>query len=95
MRDAGLEEHISAVFEANYRVYGARKIRRELNRQGHTVARCTVERLMRELGITGAVRGRRVITSLPGGQTTGPRTSSTATSSPAPRTGAGSRTSPT
>ncbi|GAA2282330.1 hypothetical protein GCM10010145_61370 [Streptomyces ruber] len=69
VRDAELKEHISAVFEANYRVYGARKIWRELHRQGHAVARCTVERLMRELGITGAVRGRRVITTLPGGQT--------------------------
>lgn len=68
VRDAELKEHISEVFEANYRVYGARKIWRELNRQGQAVARCTVERLMRELGITGAVRGRRVITTLPGGQ---------------------------
>jgi putative transposase len=69
VRDAELKEHIREVFEANYRVYGARKIWRELNRQGHAVARCTVERLMRELGIAGAVRGRRVITTLPGGQT--------------------------
>ncbi|MEU1695433.1 IS3 family transposase, partial [Streptomyces hirsutus] len=38
---------------------------RELNRQGHTVARCTVERLMRELGIAGAVRGKRVVTTIP------------------------------
>lgn len=69
VRDAELKEQISQVFETNYRVYGARKIWRELNRQGHAVARCTVERLMREIGITGAVRGRRVITTLPGGQT--------------------------
>ncbi|MEU8653574.1 IS3 family transposase [Streptomyces sp. NPDC048737] len=69
VRDAELKEHISEVFEAAYRVYGARKVWRELNRPGHAVARCTVERLMRELGITGAVRGRRVITTLPGGQT--------------------------
>ncbi|MEU0914590.1 IS3 family transposase [Streptomyces althioticus] len=68
VRDAELKEHLSEVFEANYRVYGARQIWRELNRQGRAVARCTVERLMRELGITGAVRGRRVITTLPGGQ---------------------------
>ncbi|MET9168093.1 IS3 family transposase [Streptomyces cellulosae] len=68
VRDAELKEHISKAFETNYRVYGARKIWRELNRQGRAVARCTVERLMRELGITGAVRGRRVITTLPGGQ---------------------------
>ncbi len=68
MRDAELKELISKVYQANYRVYGARKIWRELNRQGHDVARCTVERLMRELGIAGAVRGKRVITTLPGGQ---------------------------
>ncbi|MFE4423734.1 IS3 family transposase [Streptomyces sp. NPDC056817] len=94
--DAGvLKEQISKVFEANYRVYGARKIWRELNRQGHRVARCTAERLMRELGIAGAVRGKRVITTVPGGRSSGPRTFWSATSSPAPRTAAGSRTSPT
>ncbi|MEW2704610.1 IS3 family transposase [Streptomyces koyangensis] len=49
----------------NYRVYGARKIWRELNRQGHAVDRCTVERLMREVGIAGAVRGKRVLTTIP------------------------------
>ncbi|MER5685882.1 IS3 family transposase [Streptomyces sp. NPDC002205] len=68
VRDAELKERISEVFAANYRVYGARKIWRELNRQGHAVARCTVERLMRELGIAGVVRGKKVITTLPGGQ---------------------------
>ena len=68
MRDGELKELISEVHQANYRVYGARKIWRELHRQGHEVARCTVERLMRELGIAGAVRGKRVITTLPGGQ---------------------------
>ncbi|WP_328829066.1 IS3 family transposase [Streptomyces sp. NBC_00252] len=68
VRDEELKERIQEVHTSNYRVYGARKIWRELNRQGHAVARCTVERLMRELGITGAVRGRKVITTLPGGQ---------------------------
>ncbi|ALO92347.1 transposase [Streptomyces hygroscopicus subsp. limoneus] len=68
MRDAELKEQINAIFEANYRVHGARKVWRELNRQGRAVARCTVERLMRELGVTGAVRGWRVITTLPGGR---------------------------
>ncbi|MFF7859176.1 IS3 family transposase [Streptomyces sp. NPDC007904] len=57
VRDAGLKELITEV-------YGARKVWRELNRQGHAVARCTVERLMRELGITGAVRGRKVVTTV-------------------------------
>ncbi|MFD7425783.1 IS3 family transposase [Streptomyces sp. NPDC059818] len=69
VRDEGLKEWVQDVYTSNYRLYGARKIWRELNRQGHAVARCTVERLMRELGIQGAVRGKRVITTLPGGQT--------------------------
>ncbi|MFF4583706.1 IS3 family transposase [Streptomyces sp. NPDC001373] len=64
MRDAELKALVHEVFTTNYRVYGARKIWRELNRQGHTVARCTVERRMREMGIAGAVRGRKVITTL-------------------------------
>gem|GEM_PF-673078 len=68
MRDADLKEKIQKVYTSNYRVYGARKVWRELNRQGHAVARCTVERLMRELGIQGAVRGKRIITTIPGGQ---------------------------
>lgn len=68
MRDEELKERIHEVYTSNYRVYGARKIWRELKRQGHEVARCTVERLMRELGVQGAVRGRRVITTIPGGQ---------------------------
>ncbi|WNI20441.1 IS3 family transposase [Streptomyces sp. ITFR-16] len=65
VRDAALKELITEVHEANFRVYGARKVWRELHRQGHPVARCTVERLMRELGITGAVRGRKIITTIP------------------------------
>ncbi|MFI5635760.1 IS3 family transposase [Streptomyces sp. NPDC051664] len=65
VRDAELRELIRQVHTTNYRVYGARKIWRELNRQGHAVARCTVERLMRELGIAGAVRGKKVITTRP------------------------------
>ncbi len=48
---------IGKIYDENYQVYGARKIWRELRRQGHEVARCTVERLMRRLGIAGAVRG--------------------------------------
>jgi len=46
------------VFETNYRVYGVHKVWRQLNREGITVARCTVRRLMRELGLRGATRGR-------------------------------------
>lgn len=65
VRDAELKDLITTTYEDNFRVYGARKIWRELNRRGHAVARCTVERLMRDLGITGAVRGRRVVTTVP------------------------------
>jgi transposase InsO family protein len=65
VRDAELEERIQQACTSDYRVYGTRKIWRELNRQGHVVARCTVERLMRELGIAGAVRGKKVITTFP------------------------------
>ncbi|MDW8804251.1 IS3 family transposase [Streptomyces scabiei] len=68
MRDTELKERIQEVHTSNHRVYGARKIWREPNRQGHAAALCTVERLMRELGIQGAVRGKRVITTIPGGQ---------------------------
>ena len=46
-------------------MYGADKIWRQLKRDGIAVARCTVERLMRDLGIRGAVRGKRHITTIP------------------------------
>lgn len=65
VRDAELKEAITAVHEENYGVYGARKVWRELHRQGHAVARCTIERLMRELGLSGAVRGKKVRTTVP------------------------------
>ena len=49
----------------NYGVYGARKVWLQLNREGIAVARCTVERLMRELSLHGARRGKRVRTTRP------------------------------
>jgi len=58
-RDERLEAAISRVHQDNYGVYGARKVWLALNRQGTPVARCTVERLMRELGLAGARRGKR------------------------------------
>ncbi len=58
VRDGELSEHIQRVYAANYGVYGARKVWLALNREGVAVARCTVERLMAELGLVGAVRGR-------------------------------------
>ena len=57
-RDEELIGLIIKIYNANYQVYGARKIWEELHRQGHRVARCTVERLMRGLGIRGVSRGR-------------------------------------
>lgn len=65
-RDEHLRAAIVRVHEANYGVYGARKVWLALNREGIAVARCTVERLMRELGLAGARRGRRVRTTRPG-----------------------------
>lgn len=65
-RDGFLKKEIMRVYEANYRVYGADKIWTQLNREGTCVARCTVERLMRELNIRGAVRGKKHRTTLPG-----------------------------
>lgn len=60
------------MFDANYRVYGARKIWRQLNREGINVARCTVERLMARAGLAGRVRGRRHRTTIPADVATRP-----------------------
>ena len=57
-RDEELKVHIARVHAENFGVYGAPKIWAQLNREGHRVARCTVERLMRDLGLRGAVRGK-------------------------------------
>src|SRR5262245_22150315 len=54
---------IQRVFDANHQVYGPRKVWRQLRREGHAVARCTVERLMRAMRLRGAVRGRTWITT--------------------------------
>ncbi len=63
-RDAGLREKIRRVHDENFQVYGARKIWRQLYREGESVARCTVERLMRDMGLQGAVRGKPVKTTV-------------------------------
>jgi len=63
-RDLELQPEIRRVWDANFRVYGARKVWRQLNREGIRVARCTVERLMRDLGLSGAVRGRKFKTTI-------------------------------
>ena len=63
-RDAVLLVEIARVHRENYSVYGARKVWTQLNREGHQVARCTVERLMRRLGLAGVVRGKTKRTTI-------------------------------
>jgi len=63
-RDAELCEKIRRVFAENFSVYGARKIWRQLQRDGENVARCTVERLMRSMGLQGVIRGKGVRTTV-------------------------------
>jgi transposase InsO family protein len=64
IRDEALMIQINRVWQENFRVYGADKVWRQLQREGFDVARCTVERLMRKLGIAGAVRGKAVRTTV-------------------------------
>jgi putative transposase len=64
---------IEQVHKENFGVYGARKVHAQLRRQGHAVARCTVERLMRTAGLRGLTRARGPRTTVPG---TGPDTRS-------------------
>ena len=63
-RDAVLREKIRRVFDDNFQVYGVRKVWRQLLREGESVARCTVERLMRAMGLQGVVRGKPVRTTV-------------------------------
>jgi len=63
--DAALMVEIRRVFEANFHVYGVRKVWRQLGRDGIRVARCTVARLMRVMGLKGVVRGKTVRTTIP------------------------------
>jgi transposase InsO family protein len=63
-RDAMLRPAIRRVWEANFRVYGVRKVWRQLRREGIDVARCTTARLMRQMGLAGAIRGRAVKTTI-------------------------------
>jgi len=69
--DAATSALIAQVHRENYSVYGARKVHTELQRQGHPVARCTVQRLMRQAGLRGISRAKGPRTTIPG---TGPDT---------------------
>ena len=64
-RDVSLGADITRVWQANRAVYGADKVWRQLHREGTPAARCTVERLMRILGLRGVVRGKRIRTTWP------------------------------
>ena len=95
VRDEALTAQIERVHADNYGVYGARKVWRQLHRQGTPVARCTVERLMRRAGLSGAVRGKTRRTTVP--DTTSARPGDLLDrdfTAPAPN-GGGSPTSPT
>jgi len=56
---------IYLVWEKNFRIYGARKVWLQMNREGAAIARCTIERLMCKSGIEGMRRGRQVRTTVP------------------------------
>jgi transposase InsO family protein len=60
-RDGALMPLIVRVFDENFGVYGVRKVWRQLLREGQQVARCTVARLMKSLGLQGVIRGRPVV----------------------------------
>ena len=64
-RDAELRSQVRRVWESNLGVYGARKVWRQMQREGVVVARCTVERLMRLEGVGGVVRGEKKRTTIP------------------------------
>ena len=63
-RDAVLRDEIRRVWQENFGVYGVRKVWRQMKREGIEVARCTVARLMRQMGLKGAVRGKSFKTTI-------------------------------
>jgi putative transposase len=66
--DAGLTDALLATIGTPEGMYGRRKMTAHLRRQGHQVAACTVDRLMSDEGLSGAVRGRKHRTTIPGGK---------------------------
>ena len=63
-RDRDLKPEVLRVFAENFGVYGVHKVWRQMNREGFAIARCTVERLMRDLGLQGVIRGKPVRTTI-------------------------------
>ena len=72
-RDASLSDEIRRVFKENFEVYGAAKVWGQLLREGIQVARCTVERLMKKLGLQGVRRGKKIRTTVSDPATPCPR----------------------
>jgi putative transposase len=70
VRDAELKPVIAKVHKDNIGIYGARKVWAAMNREGHTVARCTVERLMRDLALRGISRDKTRKTTIADGAET-------------------------
>jgi transposase InsO family protein len=64
-RDEALKPEITRVWQENLQVYGARKVWKQLHRESMPAARCTVERLMKALGLRGAIRGKSFKTTIP------------------------------
>jgi putative transposase len=71
-RDLSLKPEIMRVFTENLEVHGVRKVWRQLRRESHDVARCTVERLMREMGLQGVIRAKPLRNHGSGQGSTGP-----------------------
>jgi len=63
-RDATLKVEVRRLFDENFQVYGVRKIWRQLQREGFDIARCSVSRLMRQMGLQGAIRGKPIRTTV-------------------------------
>ncbi len=63
-RDEVLKEEVRRVFDENFGVYGVRKVWRQMKREGFDIARCTVARLMRSMGLQGVIRGKPVKTTI-------------------------------
>ena len=59
-----LKPEVARVFAENFAVYGVRKVWRQMMREGFLVARCTIERLMRDMGLQGVIRGKPVRTTI-------------------------------
>jgi transposase InsO family protein len=67
-RDAELKALIKRVWDENFQVYGPRKVWKQLKREKTKAARCTIERLMRQMGLQGVIRGRLFKTTIPDGE---------------------------